>query len=64
MKKYKVEALQNYTDKRPELIIDYNILFDDSGNAKIKKNDIYYLFDDDRANVIKKSGLAKVTKIK
>ena len=63
-KKYKVEALQNYTDKRPELIIDYNILFDDSGNAKIKKNDIYYLFDDDRANVIKKSGLAKVTKIK
>ena len=62
-KKYKVEALQDYTDKRPELILDYDIQYDHLGNAKIKKGDIYYLADDDRVNEIEKSGLAKITKI-
>lgn len=62
-KKYKVEAVQDYTDKRSELIMDYDINSDDLGNAKIKKGDIYYLFNDDRAKEIKDSGLAKVTRL-
>lgn len=65
-KKYKVEALQDYTDKRPDLMIcDQNYIFnlDAFGNAKIKKGDIYCLSDKDRANIINKSGLAKVTKL-
>ena len=65
-KKYKVEALQDYTDKRPDLMIcDQNYIFnlDEFGNAKIKKGDIYCLSDKDRANIINKSGLAKVTKL-
>ena len=62
-KKYKVEALQDYTDKRPELILDYDIKYDQLGNAKIKEGDIYYLANDDRAKEIKKSEFAKVEKI-
>lgn len=64
-KKYKVEALQDYTDKRPELIIYDNDYFelDDLGNANVRKGNIYYLDNDDRAKEIKDSGLAKVTKI-
>ena len=62
-KKYKVEALQDYTDKRPELILDYDIQYDHLGNAKIKEGDIYYLADDDRAKEIEKSEFAKVEKI-
>ena len=64
-KKYKVEALQDYTDKRPELIIYDNDYFElnDLGNANVRKGNIYYLDNDDRAKEIKDSGLAKVTKI-
>ena len=62
-KKYKVEALQDYVDQRPELILDYNVEFDLGGNAKIKKGDIYYLSNKERAEEIKKSGFADVTKI-
>lgn len=62
-KKYKVEALQDYTDKRPELILDYNINFDSLGSAKIKKGDVYYLADDNRAKEIEKSEFAIVEKI-
>ena len=62
-KKYKVEALQDYTDKRPELILDYDIKYDQLGNAKIKAGDIYYLADDNRAKEIEKSEFAKVKKI-
>ena len=61
---YKVIAKQDYTDKRPELIENYcdgkKIEFNDEGNAKIKKNDIYYVNDSARAMQIKKSGLAEV----
>ena len=53
-----------YTDKRPELIENYcngkEIEFNEQGNAKIKKNDIYYVNDSARAMQIKKSGLAEV----
>lgn len=64
-KKYKVKALQDYIDKRPELIIYDNDYFelDDLGNANVRKGNIYYLDNDDRAKEIKDSGLAKVTKI-
>lgn len=64
-KKYKVEALQDYTDKRPELIIyDSNYFeLDNLGNALVKRGNIYYLDNDDRAKEIKDSGLAEVTKI-
>ena len=65
-KKYKVEALQDYTDKRPDLMIcDQNYIFnlDAFGNAKIKKGNIYYLSNKERAEEIKKSGFADVTKI-
>lgn len=61
---YKVIAKQDYTDKRPELIENYcngkEIEFNEQGNAKIKKNDIYYVNDSARAMQIKKSGLAEV----
>ena len=61
---YKVIAKQDYTDKRPELIENYcngkKIEFNDEGNAKIKKNDIYYISDNTRAKQIKESGLAEV----
>ena len=61
---YKVIAKQDYTDKRPELIENYcdgkKIEFNDEGNAKIKKNDIYYVNDNIRAMQIKESGLAEV----
>ena len=67
-KMYKVIAKQNYTDKRPELIEDYNegkpIEYNSEGNAKIKKDDIYLINDSTRANDIKKSGLAEVKEIK
>ena len=65
---YKVIAKQDYTDKRPELIENYcdgkKIEFNDEGNAKIKKNDIYYVNDNTRAMQIKESGLAEVEEIK
>lgn len=61
---YKVIAKQDYTDKKPELIEIYcngkEIEFNEQGNAKIKKNDIYYVNDSARAMQIKKSGLAEV----
>lgn len=61
---YKVIAKQDYTDKRPELIENYcngkEIEFNEQGNAKIKKNDIYYVKDTTRAMQIKESGLAEV----
>ena len=65
---YKVIAKQDYTDKRPELIENYcdgkKIEFNDEGNAKIKKDDIYYVKDATRAIQIKESGLAEVEEIK
>ena len=64
---YKVIAKQDYTDKRPELIENYcegkKIEFNDEGNAKIKKNDIYYVNDNTRAMQIKESGLAEIEEI-
>lgn len=66
---YKVIAKQDYTDKRPELIEEYNegketISYNHEGNANIKANDTYLINDEVRAEEIKVSGLAEVTEIK
>lgn len=62
--KYKVIALKDYIDKRPELIIDDVFEHNDSGNAIIRKNNIYYLYDQDRAGELLDTGYVKVEKIK
>lgn len=65
---YRVIAKQDYTDKKPELIEEYNrgqaIKYNAEGNASIKKDDIYLVNDSNRAKEIKDSGLAKVEKVK
>ena len=65
---FKVIAKQNYTDKRPELIEEYNEgeedKYNNEGNAIIKQNDVYLINDIARAKEIKNSGLAEVEEIK
>ena len=56
---FKITALKNYTDLEPELIVKGN-----NKGAKIKKENIYFVEDKERADKIKKSGLAKVEEIK
>lgn len=63
---YKVIAKQDYTDKRPELIEEYNgckVNYNNEGNANIKAKDIYLINDGQRAKEIKESGLAEVVEI-
>ena len=60
--KYKVIALKNYIDKRPELITG-KLKLNENYEAEIEKGDVYYLSDDKRAEEIKLSKLAKVEKI-
>ena len=59
---FKVIAKQNYTDKRPELIEEYNkgeeVKYNNEGNAIIKQNDVYLINDATRAKEIEESGLA------
>ncbi len=62
-RKYKVEALKDYTDKKPELIVENTFKCNSLGNAVVEKGTIYYIENDERAKEIKDSGLAKVTKI-
>ena len=65
---FKVIAKQNYTDKRPELIEEYNkgeeVKYNNEGNAIINQNDIYLINDITRAKEIQESGLAEVEEIK
>lgn len=61
---FKVIALKDYYDKRPELIIDDNFKHTDSGNAIIRKNNIYYLYDKERAKELLDTGYVKIEKIK
>ena len=65
---FKVTAKQNYIDKRPELIEEYNrgeeVKYNNEGNAIIKKNDIYLINNSERAKEIQESGLAEVKEIK
>ena len=62
--KYKVIALKDYIDKRPELIIDDVFEHNGAGNAIIRKNNVYYLYDQDRAGELLDTGYVKVEKIK
>lgn len=62
--KYKIMALKDYIDKRPELIIDDIFEHNDIGNAIIRKNNIYYLYDNERARELLDTGYVKVEKIK
>lgn len=66
---YKIVAKQDYIDKRPELIEEYEegrgtVEYNHEGNANIKANDIYMINDEERAKEIQASGLAEVTEIK
>ena len=64
---YKIIAKQNYTDKYPEYIENYNngkeIEYNEYGEAKIKQDDFYLINNTERAETIKKSGLAEVKMI-
>ena len=66
-KMYKIIAKQNYTDKYPEYIENYNngkeIEYNEYGEAKIKQDDFYLINNTERAETIKKSGLAEVKMI-
>ena len=65
---FRIIAKQDYIDKRPELIEDYNegkeIKYNNEGNAEIREKDIYYINDNIRASKIQESGLAEVEEIK
>lgn len=63
---YKVVAIKNYNDTRPELIKEFKgeMKYNSKGNAEIKEKDVYFIEDKQRAETIKKSGLAKVEEIK
>lgn len=65
---YKIIAKQNYKDKRPELIEEYQnkdkeIEYNADGSLAIKEGDIYIVNDVDRAKQIEESGLATVIEI-
>ena len=62
--KYEIIALKDYIDKRPELIIDDAFEHNDAGNAIIRKNNIYYLYDKERAKELLDTGYVKIEKIK
>lgn len=64
---YKIKAKQDYIDKRPELIGESygkEIEYDEEGNAKIKKDNVYLVSNKERATQIKESGLADVEEMK
>ena len=66
---YKIIAKQNYKDKRPELIEEYQnkdkeIEYNKDGSIAIKEGDIYIVNDTDRAKQIEESGLATVIEVR
>lgn len=66
---YKIIAKQNYKDKRPELIEEYQnkdkeIEYNSDGSLAIKEGDIYIVNDTDRAKQIEESGLATVIEVR
>ena len=64
---YKIKPKQEYTDKKPGLIEKYygkEIEYDEEGNAKIKKDNVYLVSNKERATQIKESGLADVEEMK
>ena len=61
---FKVIALEDYYDKRPEFIIKDKFYHNKLGYALIRKNDIYYLYDKGRARELLDTGYVKIEKIK
>lgn len=64
---YKIIAKQNYKDKRPELIEEYQnkeIKYNQDGSVSVEEGDIYIVNDTDRAKQIEESGLATVIEIR
>ena len=66
---YKIIAKQNYKDKRPELIEEYQnkdkeIEYNLDGSLAIKEGDIYIVNDAERAKQIEESGLATVIEVR
>lgn len=55
---FKITALKNYTDLKPEFIVEGN-----NKGAKIEKGNVYFIEDKERAHTIKASGLAKVEEV-
>lgn len=62
--KFKVTALEDYFDKRPEFIIKGKFCHNELGYALVKKNDIYYMYDEARAKELLDTGYVKIEKIK
>lgn len=63
---YKIIAKQNYKDKRPELIEEYQnkeIKYNQDESVSVEEGDIYIVNDTDRAKQIEESGLATVIEI-
>lgn len=64
---YKIIAKQNYKDKRPELIEEYQnkeIKYNQDGSVSVEEGDIYIVNDTERVEQIKESGLATVVEVK
>ena len=66
---YKIIAKQNYKDKRPELVEEYQnkdkeIEYNTDGSLAIKEGDIYIINNVDRAKQIEESGLATVIEVR
>lgn len=64
---YKIIAKQNYKDKRPELIEEYQnkeIKYNQDGSVSVEEGDIYIVNDTDRAKQIEESGLATVIEVR
>lgn len=61
---FKVIALEDYFDKRPEFIIKDKFYHNKLGYALIRKNDFYYLWNKDRAKELLDTGYVKIEKIK
>lgn len=55
---FKITALKNYTDLKPELIVKGN-----NKGSNIEKGNVYYVTDKKRAETIKASNLATVEEV-
>lgn len=57
---YKIVAQEDYDDKKPQYILDANIK---EKYLSVKAKQVYYVLNKNRAEEIKKSGLAKVEEV-
>ena len=57
---YKIEALEEYNDNKPQFILNKNEV---NEPIAIEKGDVYFILDKERALEIKNSGLANVEEV-